>query len=300
MGNTGRQCAPIAARSAARRAPAVAPRVADADRQPPPIREGMRCGVVCTQPRHPTRAAAPAFADRDPRPGLRRRQEHRSMSDNPPRRFVSPRWPLLGPLVLLFLSYVVIGTVLVTVALAQPGTLALPDARALARVSALASYLLLWLSVAGGLALSGRTARSWPGLRAAYHAHRYAGLAGLALALFHTLMLAIGPRAYPLRQVLIPFEGPPERAPWALLGQFALYGLIAATLAAYARPWIGRRRWHALHALTVVAFALALAHGLGGGPHDPTHLALYLASGLSVALLLSVRLARAFRARTGR
>src|SRR5512132_2483555 len=76
----------------------------------------------------------------------------------------------------------------------------------LSRSSAVAAYLLLWCSMATGLAISNRLARIWPGGPTAFDLHQYTSLLGLGFALFHALIL-MGDHYinYTLGQVLVPF-----------------------------------------------------------------------------------------------
>src|SRR5512141_1494812 len=59
----------------------------------------------------------------------------------------------------------------------------------LSRASALVAYGLVWVSVALGLMVTNRLARIWPGGPAAADVHEFASLLGLAVGLFHALVL---------------------------------------------------------------------------------------------------------------
>jgi predicted ferric reductase len=175
----------------------------------------------------------------------------------------------------------------------------------LARSSALAAYGLLWLAMLFGLLMSGRLARLWPGGPTAFELHQHASLLGLALALFHALIL-LGDRyvtATPA-QVLIPFAYSGFAPLWVGLGQLGLYGLALVGLSFYVRERIGRRAWRLVHALSFVVFALALAHGVMSGSDSEAlwARALYWGSGGSVLFLTIYRVlaARAARARPAR
>lgn len=139
----------------------------------------------------------------------------------------------------------------------------------LSRSSAFAAYGLLWVSMVTGLLLTNRLARLWPGGPTAFDLHQSASLLGLALALFHGLiLLGDGYLSYTPRQILVPFASTPYRWFWVGLGQVAFYGLVLVSLSFYLRRWLGPRAWRWVHALSFGTFLLALAHGVLSGT-DP-------------------------------
>jgi predicted ferric reductase len=162
----------------------------------------------------------------------------------------------------------------------------------LSRSSALAAYGLLWLSMVMGLLLTNRMARLWPGGPTAYDLHQYASWLGLALSLFHALiLLGDGYLRYTLGQILVPFASAPYRAVWVGLGQLTLYGLGLVTLSFYARRWLGPRGWRAVHALSFGLYLLALLHGVLSGTDSgvPAVQWFYWATGASVLFLTLYR-----------
>ena len=94
----------------------------------------------------------------------------------------------------------------------------------LSRASALAAFVLLWVSMASGLIISNKLARIWPGAFTAFDLHQFTSLLGLGFAVLHVLTL-LGDRyiGYSLVQVLVPFANAPYRPLWVALGQVALY-----------------------------------------------------------------------------
>jgi cytochrome b561 len=165
----------------------------------------------------------------------------------------------------------------------------------LSRTSGLAAFFLLWVSTLGGVAVSNRLARLWPGGPAAVDVHEFASLLGLGFVALHVLVL-LGDRyiGYSLVQLLVPFTSLAYRPLEVALGQVGFYLVIPVTVAFYLRRQIGYRAFRVIHAASYAAFALALAHGLlaGTDSRNGAVLTFYLVAGGSVALLTVVRLLR--------
>ncbi len=136
----------------------------------------------------------------------------------------------------------------------------------LSRASGFAAFGLLWLSMVFGLLITNRMAKLWPGGFTAFDLHQYASLLGLAVTVFHALVL-IGDHYinYNLAQLLIPFGSTNYRQFWVGLGQIGIYGLMVATLSFYLRRYLGTRGWRVVHGVSYAAFLLALVHGLVSG-----------------------------------
>src|SRR5512136_2001587 len=123
--------------------------------------------------------------------------------------------PMPLPMLLLMLFAVAIGAFAAAIVLPNwlPGlsnSLLGSEPKAywyLSRASAMVAYLLIWLSMALGLMMTNKMARAWPGSPTAFDLHQFASLLGLALALFHALIL-VGDKYidYNLAQVLVPFN----------------------------------------------------------------------------------------------
>lgn len=162
----------------------------------------------------------------------------------------------------------------------------------LTRASAFAAYLLLWWSMALGLAITNRLARAWPGGPSLGSLHEHASLLGLGFTALHALVLLrdqyIG---YTLAEILIPFANTSYRPLWVSAGQVGFYLLALVVLSSYVRRWIGTRFWRLTHLLSFLAFVLALAHGVLSGSDTATGWAgaIYLASGLSLLVLTIYR-----------
>jgi predicted ferric reductase len=186
------------------------------------------------------------------------------------------------------------------------GSLLGPEPKAywyLARISGLVSYTLLWLSMVFGLLMTGKLARAWPGGPAAFDLHQHTSLLGLALVLFHALIL-LGDRYIQatLVQVLVPFAYTGFAPLWVGLGQLAFYGLALVGLSFYVKDRLGRRAWRLVHFLSFAVFGLALAHGIASGTDGEAALtrALYWASGGSILFLTVYRALASWRVRPAR
>ncbi|GAB4114584.1 MAG: ferric reductase-like transmembrane domain-containing protein [Roseiflexaceae bacterium] len=136
----------------------------------------------------------------------------------------------------------------------------------LSRSSAFVAYILMWLSVVFGLLMTNKLARMWPGGPTAFDLHQHTSLLSLAFALFHALILMGDTYIQAsLANILIPFAYEGYQPLWVGIGQVGLYLLALIGLSFYAKPWIGRSAWRAIHFLSFVLFLIALAHGLYSG-----------------------------------
>ncbi len=136
----------------------------------------------------------------------------------------------------------------------------------LARASAFAAFILLWISMALGLGITNKMARLWPGAPAAFAIHEYVNLLGLAFAAFHALIL-LGDHyiGFTLVQLLVPFSTEAYRPLWVGLGQtgFYIWGLV--TLSFYVRKGIGQKAWRLVHYLSFLMYIMGLVHGIYSG-----------------------------------
>lgn len=149
------------------------------------------------------------------------------------------------------------------------GSLIGPDSQVywyLSRSSAIVAYVLLWLSMAFGLLLTGKMARVWPGMATAANLHQHVSVLGLAFALSHAFLL-LGDRYihFNLIQLVFPFTSVDYMPLWVGIGQIGFYLWAVVALSYYVRRKIGRRSWRVLHFASFAAFLTALAHGIASG-----------------------------------
>ena len=163
----------------------------------------------------------------------------------------------------------------------------------LSRASAMIAFLLLWFSMASGLIITNKLARVWPGGPTAFDLHQYTSLLGLAIGLFHALIL-MGDHYinFSLAQVLIPFTSTAYRPIWVGIGQLGLYASAIVSFSFYVRKRLGRRAWRLIHYLSFINFMLTLIHGITSGTDSPEAWArgLYWATGLSLVFLTVYRI----------
>lgn len=156
------------------------------------------------------------------------------------------------------------------------------------RSAGVVAYILLWLTVISGLAISGGLFPKWAAVLLPLH--QLADLA-LSLAVLHAALL-LGDRyaKFTPETLIIPFRSIYEPL-WSGLGIVALYLGAVVFWSVEFRPKIGYARWRQLHYLSFVVFALALVHGLFAGTDRETApmRLLYLVTGSAVVLLTVLR-----------
>ena len=124
---------------------------------------------------------------------------------------------------------------------------------------------LVSISVAFGLAMSGKLVRG-PGVAARLRAtHEALALSGLVAIVLHGLLLLPDTYLRPgLAGIAIPLVSS-HRPFWTALGVTAGWMSVVITLSFYVRRWIGVRTWRRLHRWTLAVWVLGLAHTLGSG-----------------------------------
>jgi sulfoxide reductase heme-binding subunit YedZ len=159
------------------------------------------------------------------------------------------------------------------------------------RAAGIGSYLMLFLSVAGGLAATTAPFGRRVAKASAAAFHQAAGAVGLGLLAVHLggLLLdrVVG---FELLDLVVPFRARYRPAALAL-GILAMDAAVVVTAASYLRRRIGTSWWRATHLLAVPAFTAALLHGLLAGTDTvrPAMWWTYVATGAAVVFLLLVR-----------
>lgn len=136
----------------------------------------------------------------------------------------------------------------------------------ISRATAFASLSLLWLSMAMGLGITNKMARSWPGMPATFAIHEYVSLLGLAFAGFHALAL-LGDHYinFSLLQLFVPFSTADYRPFWVGVGQVGFYLWLIIALSFYIRPMIGQKFWRLLHYLSFGMYFIGIFHAIFSG-----------------------------------
>ena len=133
------------------------------------------------------------------------------------------------------------------------------------RALGVVAIVLLAISVALGLAMSGRIARR-PGLPAKLkRLHEASTLVALGLIVAHAgVLLADGWLRPGIAGIALPFQLG-YRPVWTGIGIIAGWLALILGLSFYVRKWIGTRTWRWLHRWTLAVYALALGHAVGAG-----------------------------------
>lgn len=136
----------------------------------------------------------------------------------------------------------------------------------LSRATAFASLSLLWLSMALGMGITNKMARTWPGAAAAFAIHEYVSLLGLAFAVFHAVVL-LGDHYinFTFVQLLTPFSTVDYRPFWVGVGQVGFYVWLIVALTFYIRSLIGQKTWRWIHYASFAMYLMGLSHGLFSG-----------------------------------
>lgn len=149
----------------------------------------------------------------------------------------------------------------------------------LCRSAGLVAYLLMFASVALGLTMTGGVFQTRLHRFQVYDLHRFTSLLGLGFAVFHALIVLpdryIG---FALHELFLPLASPYRPLPMAV-GVVSLYLTVLIVAAFYCRRLVSYRAWRLLHYTTVLAFALALAHGVSAGTDADVAWVQYLYAG---------------------
>jgi sulfoxide reductase heme-binding subunit YedZ len=149
------------------------------------------------------------------------------------------------------------------------------------------AMVLVSLSVAVGLALSGRLRRG-PGVAARVKTlHESLALSGLLAIVLHGLLLLPDPYLHPgLVGITVPFALA-TRPLWTAVGIVAGWLAAIVTLSFYVRGLIGVAAWRWLHRWTLAVYVLGLAHTLGSGTDAGTTWLLAMLAGSAVPVLVA-------------
>ena len=163
----------------------------------------------------------------------------------------------------------------------------------LSRATAFGSLSLLWLSMALGMGITNKMARTWPGAAAAFAIHEYVSLVGLAFAAFHAVVI-LGDHYinFTFLQLLIPFSTVAYRPLWVGIGQVGFYVWLIVAVTFYIRSLIGQKSWRVLHYASFAMYLMGLAHGIFSGTDTSAPWAQYYywISGGSLLFLLMGRI----------
>lgn len=137
------------------------------------------------------------------------------------------------------------------------------------RSSGITAYLLLWLSMVWGLAVSSRILEGRLHGSFTYDFHQFISWLSIGFLGIHVVVLlfdqylVFGPA-----QLLIPFISD-YRPLWVGVGILSMYLTLLVTVTFYMRERIGTKLFSRIHVLSLVAFVGAALHGLLSGTDSP-------------------------------
>ncbi len=133
------------------------------------------------------------------------------------------------------------------------------------RAAGLTAYVLLWLSMVWGMAISTKILS--PALEGTYtyDFHEFLSLLGLGFVLLHVVVLVLD-KFLPFNwwQIFIPFIDT-YRPLWVGLGIIGFYIFLLVTVTFYMRQSIGNRAFRSIHILSLAGYLGATLHGFFGG-----------------------------------
>src|SRR5512147_1368345 len=133
------------------------------------------------------------------------------------------------------------------------------------RAAGLTSYILLWLSMIWGLAISTRIFA--PALEGtySYDFHEFLSLLGLGFVLLHVIVLVVDKYLpFTIWQILVPFVDS-YRPLWVGLGVIGFYIFLLVTVTFYMRQSIGAQAFRSIHILSLAGYLGATLHGFFAG-----------------------------------
>ncbi len=155
------------------------------------------------------------------------------------------------------------------------------------RSAGLTAYLLLWLSVAWGLAVSSKILDNILHRTFTYDFHQFISLLSIGFIALHIIVLLFDRYLpYTVAQILVPFLSP-YRPIWVGIGVIGLYLTFLVTITFYIRSWIGMKAFRVIHVLSLVAYLGATVHSFFAGTDTslPSVMLLYAGSFLVVVFL---------------
>jgi methionine sulfoxide reductase heme-binding subunit len=157
------------------------------------------------------------------------------------------------------------------------------------RSAGITAYLVLWLSVAWGLAVSSRIFDTLLHRSFTYEFHQFLSLLAIGFIVLHIgILLFDRYLPYTLSQILVPFLSP-YRPTWVAVGVLSFYLTLLVTITFYMRSRIGMKAFRSIHVLSLVAYLGVAVHGLMSGTDSslPAMQLMYIGTFLSVVFLLA-------------
>ena len=155
------------------------------------------------------------------------------------------------------------------------------------RAAGLAAYLLMWLSVAWGLAVSSKILDNLLHRSFTYDFHQFLSLLALGFTALHIAVLLFDKYLpYSVAQILVPFISP-YRPLWVGIGVLGLYLTVIVTVTFYIKNRIGMKAFRVIHYLSLLGYLGVLVHSIFSGTDSSltSVLALYALTFLATVFL---------------
>jgi predicted ferric reductase len=137
------------------------------------------------------------------------------------------------------------------------------------RSSGLVAYLVLWFSVAYGLAVPSKILDRLLHRSFTYDFHQFISLLSIGFIVLHVGVLLFDQYLpYSMIQILVPFLSL-YRPLWVGFGVISLYLILLVTVTFYLRSKIGMKAFRAIHVFSLVAYLMVAVHGFFSGTDTP-------------------------------
>jgi sulfoxide reductase heme-binding subunit YedZ len=155
------------------------------------------------------------------------------------------------------------------------------------RSAGFASYLLLWLSTALGLAIPSKLFDRLMPRAATFDFHQFISLLAIGFIALHIGVLLVDRYLpYTLAQIFVPFISP-YRPVWVGIGVFSLYLTLLVIITFYLRSRIGMKAFKTIHYFSLVSYVGVVIHSLLSGTDSsvPAVQWLYIVTSMVVVVL---------------
>ena len=137
------------------------------------------------------------------------------------------------------------------------------------RAAGITAYLVLWFSVAWGLAVPSKILDRLLNRTFTYDFHEFVSLLAIGFTLLHMIVLMFDRyMPYNVLEILIPFVSP-YRPVWVGIGVIAFYVMVLVTVTFYMRSRIGMKAFRSIHLLSFLAYLGVTVHGFFSGTDTP-------------------------------
>jgi len=155
------------------------------------------------------------------------------------------------------------------------------------RAAGFTAYLVLWFSVAWGLAVPSKILDNLLHRTFTYDFHEFVSLLAVGFTLLHIIVLMFDRyMPYSPLQILVPFLSP-YRPIWVGIGVIAFYLMVLVTVTFYMRSKIGMKTFRAIHLFSILTYLGVTLHGFFSGTDTPlvSVMAMYVISFLMIVFL---------------